>query len=188
MIAPIPKKPVGAEAGAIYNQRVHEAVFGSAQVTQCQGGLVKKTTRGTSVIPQPQTVNRGGATPAAMYKLVDVRGDYFVCHSWDGTTEGSDPIYVAKEWKHRNSLLTEDYYGETHTYSYAPDGLDGSGLNVIRSDTDLGGTEQQIVIPPWSPGEVFNAIDAETGVTASEDDSSDITLLIIGRSAQWAAL
>lgn len=124
----------------------------------------------------------GTGSAAKMMKLVSVQDDYLTCHSWDGTTEGTDPIYVAKQYAHRCSLTGETIYGTAHTYTYAA-GPDSD--NKVRTDTDGSNTEDQRIIRPWIPGEILFPVAAEaTGVTVS---GTPLTLVDFS-SRQWARI
>ncbi len=110
---------------------------------------------------------------------------------------------MAKQYKHRNSLESEEIYDDTHTYTYAedtdepePEEEDDHRLNVIRTVDDGTDTEDQRIVPPWLRGDIIYAISARTGAVvpavdldpeAAEDDPDmDITFLHMGESRQWA--
>lgn len=126
----------------------------------------------------------GGGGASGPYRVKQVMGDYLVCVSWDGTTEGTDDVYIAKEWKHRNSLTGEIILGEDHTYTYEADVDD---LNVIRHDAvpATSTTTDERIVPPWVLNEEVMAVTAKTGVV-TEDEGMDVALLVTGRSCQWA--
>ena len=128
----------------------------------------------------------GGGGASGPYRVKQVMGDYLVCVSWDGTTEGTDDVYIAKEWKHRNSLTGETILGEAHTYTYEADADDPDGLNVIRHDevAATSTTTDERLVPPWVQDEEIMAVAAKTGVTT--EDGTDVALLVTGRSGQWA--
>lgn len=149
------------------------------------GVRVNRTTRGDVIVPRRSGGGGGGISKLKRYRLKSVQGDYLTCRTWDGTTEGSTEVLIAKEYKHRNSLTAENIGGSAVTYTYAADPSDTTGMNVIRT-THLGfTTERAHIIPFWVLNEELNAIPADTGVL--DADSNLITLRIDGRSCQWAA-
>ena len=127
----------------------------------------------------------GGGGASGPYRVKSVAGDYLVCRTWDGTTEGASDVFIAKEWKHRNSLTAETIMGQAHTYGYATDASDPSGMNVIRNDSVVGGaTTAERLLPPWVQDEEVMAVAGRTGVVAG--DGTAVALLVTARSAQWA--
>lgn len=116
----------------------------------------------------------------SMYRVKTVYDDYLKCRSWDGTTEGSTDVYVAKPWELRKSSfhnLTIDgvTYVSTGTQS--------------RTATKAPWIEQQIIFPSYrSPsgdfkGEQIAALSCSTGVKTS--GNVPINLLDIS-TRMWA--
>lgn len=139
------------------------------------GGLTIKLNRGST--------NSGGATPTlGMYLLKSVQDDFLTAHTWDGTTEGSDDIFIAKEENIRTSLASQGFFSVTHVYSYAS-GPDGN--NLIRTNDDGTNAQDEIITPPWRVDEVIFAITTPTDVF--DDDANPITLLLV-RNAQWGKI
>jgi hypothetical protein len=60
----------------------------------------------------------GGGGGSNWLRVKDDQGASLLCHSWDGTTEGSAAIYVAKPQDLRNTIATENIRGTVFTYSY----------------------------------------------------------------------
>lgn len=119
-------------------------------------------------------------------------------------TEGSaafDPahldgteVYIAKEWKHRNSLLAENLGGSHVTYTYVIDPSDTTAMNVIRTTHFGSSTDREHLIPFWVQDEEIMAVPADTDVITdsnivggSETGLKKVTLLITGRSTEWGA-
>ena len=73
--------------------------------------------------------------------------DYLGCVSWNGTTEGTTTVYIAKPWKLRMSLVAESKYGVHYSYTYSA----GPDINnPQRTETWPGGNaENELVTPPW---------------------------------------
>lgn len=83
-----------------------------------------------------------------MFKFVSQSGDYLNCHTWDGVTEGTAIIKVAKIYNLRRS----SYDGKTidlvhHTYT----------ANTERTCTKGAITQYQKVIPAYAIGEEIKA-------------------------------
>ena len=141
----------------------------------------------------------GGGGASGPYRVKDVEDDYLVCRTWDGTSEGTDDVYIAKEYKHRNTLRAETLLGEDHTYTYEADTeeADPDQVNVTRHDSVPSATEgdppavtDERLVPPWVIDEEIMAVAGKTGVVTLDYGGSagaqDVTLLITGRSCQWA--
>ncbi len=152
------------------------------------GQTMSRTTRGFSIVA---TGGGSGISPLKQYRIKDVKDDYLVCRSWnsDDETDGDTDIFIAKEYKHRETLTSETILGVDHDYTYADGpsedwavGTD-STYNRTRSDDDGSSTESQRLVPPWVEDEIISAIPAKTGVTTEDDDV--VSLLIVGRSTQW---
>lgn len=189
---PIPSpvgRPDGSEPQALSSQFSHDAVSHVLRLQRVAGSRVSNTTQGLSIVPEPTAAP---STASKRYRLKNVKGDYLVCHSWDGTTEGTRNVFIAKEELHRESLTAETVLGVAHTYTYADGPSEawavGTAATYNRTRTDVGSiTEDQRITPPWRENEVFHATQSQTGVTTDVDDGSRVvTLLITGRSCQWA--
>ena len=123
----------------------------------------------------------GGAI-GLQFVLKSVQGDYVTAHAWDGFTEFSDNILIAKEYKARCSLTGETIFGVEHAYTYA-NGPDS--LNVLRTNNDGTHSETEIIVPPWTLNERLYATQVVTDVPNTVAGGL-IKLLMVGRSAQWA--
>lgn len=135
--------------------------------------------------PASDVTGTSGAAAARMFKLVSVQGDYLTCHTWDGTTEGSTAIFIAKDPKLRESLGSESIFGVTHMYSYSA-GPDGN--NDLRKDNDGTRYQFELVTPPWLAAggtkDIIYAIPALTGVL--DGGGNPIFLLNVSPFRTWA--
>jgi len=187
---PPPAIPEGPDFQSVFNRWVRDELVSQGRPQEAFGSLVYRTTRGTGIIPEGKSVQGFSVN---RYRLKNVRGDYLVCRSWNGTDEGTSDVFIAKEELHRESLSAETILGVGHTYVYA-DGAteswavgDSGAYNRIRTDDNGDTTESQRITPPWRENEVILAMPCNTGVTTIEDDgSASVRLHIIGRSCQWA--
>jgi hypothetical protein len=179
MIGHFPKNPSGSNAEARFMQNLHEQQF-SNRIQETQGQIVSRTTKGMVV---RGAVSSGQSISVGRYRVKEEHGDYLTCHDWDGTTEGTSDVYVAKEWKTRHSLASEVVAGTTYSYTYvlwSPFTLGES----VRTATDGSVTESEVIRPPWAPDEEILAISCLTGVLDPNGD--EIMLHIISRTAIWA--
>lgn len=146
--------------------------------------------------PEPGTIywrcySRSGGP--LMYRIKSVEDDYLVCRTWNGTSEGGSDVNVAKQYKLRTSISSENIFGTSHTYTYSNyasvtnvDGSGGSGSgNRVRHDDDGSTTEDQMVIPIWNLNDIIFAAAATTGVTVG---GNDVGLIQQSDSRQWAYL
>src|SRR5580765_7504078 len=182
-----PKRPDGSNPEALYAQFSHESISHVLRLQRVAGTGMRNTTQGLAVIPD-QTSMASGAV-VKMYLLRDVKGDYLVAHSWDGDTEGTQDIYIAKEPEHRESVTDETILGVDHTFTYSDgpsedwDVETAARFNRVRHDNDGSTTEDQRIVPPWKDGLVIHAITARTDATRPTSDDDDtpikIGLLII---------
>jgi len=127
----------------------------------------------------------GGGGTARMFLLKSVQGDYVTAHTWDGAIEGATDLFIAKEYKLRNSLSGETIFSVAHTYAYGA-GPDGNNIQRTNTDTVASVSEQEIVIPPWIVNEIIYAVEAGTGIV--DGFGNPVTLQMVGRSAQWAKM
>ena len=176
MIAPAPKRPTGSTPEARFSQWVYDSLISMRPM----GPDVSRTTRGTFQHPGASV---GGAARVGRYRLKSVQGDYITCRGWDGTTEGTTDIYIAKDPKHRNSLLTEAKPDGAHTYEY---GAGSNADNVKRTDTCGLTSEQQEIAPPWCVNDEIYALTCNTGV--NDATGNPIYLLAISPARQWAEI
>jgi len=134
--------------------------------------------------------NAAGSGAVSMFKLKDVASDWLICHSWDGTTEGTTSVLVAKDAALRNSLASETILGVAHTYTYSagPSEAWSAGTdtryNKTRTDNDGTLSEAQRVIRPYVENEIIFAASAPTGLV--DGTGAAITLLEIKPWRQWA--
>ena len=126
-------------------------------------------------------------------------GTNWIEMDWDNTTD----IYVAKEARHRNSLIGEKILGTEYIYTYDTSfpfetwlaGFSG-WFNATRASLQAGysAPELQRITPPWTEMERIMATTSATGVMRGTADGGGVkpdetgtavTLLIHGRTCQW---
>lgn len=95
---------------------------------------------------------------AVRMRVKTIQGDYLSCLTWDGSTEGTDPIAVARPWDLRRSPFDgQTVNGISYTYT----------SDVQRTATLTGVSEIQLITPDYFVDAEIFVISATTGVTAS---------------------
>jgi hypothetical protein len=113
----------------------------------------------------------GGASGVQQFKLVSDGGDYWVCHTWDGTTPGTVNLNVIKPYKLRagpNAIGSEVIRSVTYTYSYTGVYLSGSSgpyayYTRAVSGSD-GSSETDYLTPDPIAGDVLYATPVTTTI------------------------
>lgn len=128
-----------------------------------------------------------GGAGVSRFKLKSVQGDYVTARTWDGTTEGSTDVYIAKPWRLRESYTTiAPAIGEPgYLYTY------GAGINLLnrkrtKTSNPGGVAEYQLVTPIWLVDEVITAVSCTTGVETEGATPEPVTLLLVSDSRAWA--
>ncbi len=98
---------------------------------------------------------RGGAVAAAgavaYFKVVQYKGDYLECHTWDWVTEGNSVVHVAVPF-----LLRLEYSVDNPRAGYTYTAANYDWQN--RTSTKVGGdTEEQVIVPLYLFGDVIMA-------------------------------
>lgn len=79
------------------------------------------TTRGAFRRPKVTASTSADPGELVQLKVKTVGDEYLTCHTWDGTTEGTDNVYVAKPRKLRKSnyhLITQTIYGKAFKFTH----------------------------------------------------------------------
>lgn len=130
---------------------------------------------------------KGSDTTEAITWLLlhEVKDDYLICHSWDGETEGEDPVYVAKNPKLQNNVTEEELDGVDYEYTYTTTGAH-KYVERISTNTDTSTTETQRIVPRYIVGDEIRAISSKTGIET--EDAEPISLIDLNLDARaWAA-
>jgi len=114
-----------------------------------------------------------------MFKVVSVEADYLICHSWDGTTEGTTPITVALPYLLRRTPF--DFLTRKNiTYTYT--------TNIEREADNGDDTETQVIVASYEIGDIIYGSQGVLGGTGVIDTAGDsvswLDLNIDGR--YWA--
>ena len=181
MIGSIPPIPEGNSRLAVWARWVQSTLF-ALQPMASPGAALTKTSRGWSLTPIAQS---SSLSLSGRYRLKSVQGDYITCRSWNGTTEGTQDIYIAKDPQHRNSIVSATKPDGPHTYSYGA-GLDGNNILRTNTNTTSGQSETEYVTPLWTVNDDIFAV-AVSSTSVKDPNGNEITLLAISPSRQWAS-
>ena len=99
------------------------------------------------------------------FVLVSDGGDYWNCHTWNGTTAGGTVYKVAKPYKLRcvNGPASEAIRGTTYTYTYAL-----SGIEYVRSTSVSGSPlSTEYMTPAVLAGDIIYASPFSTGAPST---------------------
>lgn len=120
--------------------------------------------------------------PLKRFVVKSVSDDHLVCRTWDGTTEGTVDIKVAKPWDLRKKPFhgkTRTIGSNTFTYNYTS----ATERTVTKSTS---GSETQIIIPQYvATGEVafkgneIWAARCDTGAILNEGQSNEERLTLM---------
>lgn len=137
------------------------------------------------VFPNASVTDSGSGTATvafvsggvSQYRVKSVQGDYCTCRTWDGTTEGSTDVYVAKPYKLRNSITSATIDGVSVSYSYTS--------TVARTATISSTDEDQVIVPRYLSNDLIYAVTSNyTGVSVSGTPLTLIDINADGRA--WA--
>jgi hypothetical protein len=132
----------------------------------------------------------GGTTTGGSkrYRIKSYQQDYYTCRTWDGTTEGSTDVLVAKPKALRGSIAS-DHILASDGFSTIDISYTYSGNYLTRTASKTGGTfasgidqEAHVIVPGFYAGlsgnfdEIWASTVDSTGVTAAPtimDDNRD---------------
>jgi hypothetical protein len=197
----IPTKPHGNDAQSRFFIWVWECLTGTnacpLTLIAGPGQRVNRKTKGQYlVITEGAKSLSPPSTRQGPFQIDSVQDDFLTCFPYDNSTQARVPnglpVYIAKEDKHQTDLTSEKIFGVVHNYTYVtgvtpPAGLAATDVyNFFRMDSVTG--EWQLLTPPWLTGATGDIIyaDVTPGLAIDGPNNIPLTLLISGRSAQWA--
>ncbi|HOJ76396.1 MAG TPA: hypothetical protein PLL65_20955 [Phycisphaerae bacterium] len=110
---------------------------------------------------------------AARLRYKSMGDNHLVCRTWNGTTEGTTDITVAKPYLLRESTTRTGY-----TYNYTGD---QARTSTKTSDSS---TEDQVIVPEFVLNDQIWAISTDTGVTVGTTPVKYLDLNVDARA--WA--
>lgn len=156
----------------------------SCQVVEGIGYRINRSHRGTSLEILP---GKGGGSTLKHYRVKSIEGDFLTCRTWDGTTEGTEDIYIARDPELRRSL----FEGQSIAYSSDGDSFTATytySSNTKRTKTVGATAETQVIIPYYKTDfTVILAAESANGTGVTDPNEEPIRLVEITQRA-WAKL
>ncbi len=128
------------------------------------GYFVKVTPTGTILEIRP---GGGGSSKPQPHRFKSMGADHIVCRTWDGTTEGSTDVNIAKPPALWFSVASETLRGTPITYTAY------NTTNQSRTATRASGSETQLITRAYEVNDIIWAISCKTFVTVA---SVELTL------------
>jgi len=123
----------------------------AGNVVDTQYADIQQTANGSTITLPPVPLLGGsgsGSTTLQWLRVKDDLGSCLLCHSWDGTTEGATPIYVAKPYKLRITIAGENIENVAWAYTYTQ--LTGSGgIHYWQRNVTGGASLTQLITPDY---------------------------------------
>jgi len=127
------------------------------------GYRLNRGRRGTVLILLPGRKGGSPASPIEQFRYKSMKGDYLVCRTWDGTTEGSSDIYIAKP----ETLRKTGWHGADVTYTIESTAQQitvhyNYVSNSYRVATSAGISEHQEIVPRYrADSSIIYAVEVE---------------------------
>jgi len=129
------------------------------------GYRIRGTGTGTTLDISMPKVEAGIAASIEQYRITAIFDDYLEARTWNGTTQGSTTIKIAKPWRLRKTgwdgvTVTYDFNGAATPirYTYAARAGYRSALNTATN-----ATENQAIIPVYSVNDILYATEPTGG-------------------------
>ena len=128
----------------------------------------------------------GSTIACVRYRVKDDLGASLSCVTWDGTTEGGSPVYVAKDTTLRNTITSEVKQGVTYSYTYSLGSADTNGNHyLVRT---ISGSNGSAEIDDIDPPYLFNCEIRAISIPAETLDSHSVTMIDLNcASRAWAS-
>lgn len=151
-----------------------QTLRGVGGISTSRGGVSQIGGGGAIGIDPPRTVPY---RPVVRMRFKSEDNDYITCRRWDGTTEGTEDVLVAKPWKLRHDA---DNYGTITS-------LSTTSASEVDVDDGGGGEDEEtwVVTPSYETNdEIYAHAVNGTGVEVGDDELRFIDLNIDARA--WA--
>lgn len=176
MIGHLPPRPTGSGPDAVFMQWVYDT-FVMLRMQETPDASTSRTTRGFQVIPNK---GGGGGISLSTYRFKSMGTNHIVCRTWNGTTEGSSDVKIAKPPEMWFSVTSETLRGETISYS----SYDLVNQTRLASKPGLV-FETQLITRKYEVNDIIWACAARTFVTVG---SEVLSLIDLNRGARaWMA-
>lgn len=183
----LPNPPSTSHVGLdLWLARLHDAVRGM-WLRNTPDLLLERTPQGTLV----RLARQKSGIKAGLYRFKSMTSEYLVCRSFNGTTEGTTDVNIAKTPKLRGTVLTETLRGVVVNYTAYDFSL--AAQTRVATQAGTGGiTETQYITPPYLVNDLIYAIPATTLVstppTGTPPVAQPVGLLDLNIDArEWAA-
>lgn len=127
----------------------------------------------------------GSGGSATRYRIKDDFGASLKCRTWDGTTQGSTDIFIAKPTDIRNTIASDVKNGITYTLTYVLGSADSNGNHYLARTVagSDGSAETDDIVPPY----LFNSEIYAIAIASQTLDGNACTMMdtnVDGRA--WA--
>lgn len=150
----------------------------SNQLQPAPGYRIRRTPGGTFLGLDPSA---GGGGSFSLHRFKSIQAEYLVCRTWDGTTEGTEDVNIAKPYLLRQSITSRTMHGTPITYTYP-----GGATSQTRQATGSGRTETGFITEAYVVNDIIWAVRATTLVTVSGTALSLLDANVDGRC--WGAI
>lgn len=180
----LPKTPTGNGGFQFWLERLKEAVR-SSKILASPDIVPTVTSQGTFLSLRPRS-GTGGST-LAQYRLKEIGADWLRCRKYDGTTEGTEDVYIARDPELRRTpfdgqTIAWDSDGDAFSATYA------YSSHTKRTKTVSGTAETQVIVPYYKVD--FTVVLAATSANKTgvlDPNGAAIYLVEITQRA-WAKL
>lgn len=123
----------------------------------------RESTHGTTL-----EIQAGGGSGASIrqFRVKSIQNDFYTCREWNGTTEGTDDVSVARPFEHRVS----NFNGQSVAYSSDGDVFTATYAYTSatkRTKTVSGTAETQVLVPYFKDGfHLIYAVNVSAPLTA----------------------
>ena len=121
---------------------------------------------------------------ASMFRVKDDLGSSLKCRSWNGTTDGSTDVFIAKNPSIRSTVSSVTQNSVTYALTYALGSADTNGNHYLVRTVKIGTTtiETDDILPPY----LFNDVIYAIGIPSITLDGNACTLMDTSARA-WGA-
>ena len=128
---------------------------------------------------QDLTIGGGGGGKQRM-RVKNGYSDYLECRTWDGTTEGTTPIYVALQPHLRSSLSGETINGNPITFTYPV-----MHRRIAHDGLGVAPDQEEWIIPVFHYGDVGAGVTGGLDEIWAEQCSGGTGVIVSGSELTW---
>lgn len=153
-----------------------------------------RTLNGTLLVAEPVASSADGEV--RQYLLKSIENDFYTCRTWNGTTEGTSDIFIARPFGHRYT----NFHGRSIAFSSDGDSFtaDYSYTSATkRTKTVAGVAEIQVLVPYFKDDfDVIYAVRVKEAITVGAaftplTDPNDVPIRLLDLNVEgraWAKL